>query len=102
MLSKESKFCSATKRCYLNLKSDLRDLTQKLKCREKIWGIKFEDNSLLKNNTLYTPTNPGQELNNIINSTENTKPVKQVNENNLSKEEWNTLTQKTNNPNIVI
>ena len=56
----------------------------------------------MKSKTFYNSTNPSQELNNIIKSIENTEPVKLVSENNLSKEEWNALTELTNNPNIVI
>ena len=68
----------------------------------KILGFEFEDNSLLKSNTFYKQTNPRQDLSNIINSIENTEPIKLVNENNLSKEEQKTLTKLTNNPNIVV
>ena len=56
----------------------------------------------MKCRRFYNPTNPSQELNNIINSNENTKPIKLFNKKNLSKEERNTLTELTNNPNIVI
>ena len=56
----------------------------------------------MKSNTFYNPTNPSQELSNIINSTENTDPIKLFNENNLSKKERRALTELTNNPNIVI
>ena len=86
----------------IRLKSDLREFTRKLKCREKFWGIEFEDNSLLKSKTFYNPTNPSPELSNIINSIENNELIKLVNENNLSKEERNALAELTNNPNIVI
>ena len=101
LLSKGTKFCPTPKGNNLNLKSNLREFTRKLKCREKVWGIKFEDNNLLKSKT-YNPTNPSQELSNIVNSIENTEPTELVNENNLSKEERNALAELTNNPNIVI
>ena len=42
LLSKGPKFCPTAKGNNLNLKSDLREFTRKLKCREKVWGIKFE------------------------------------------------------------
>ena len=54
--------------------------------RKKL-GIEFEDNSSLKSKTFYNLTNPIQELCNIIKTIESTKPIKLVNENNLSKEE---------------
>ena len=53
---------------------------------KKFEGTEFEDNSLLKSKTFYNPTSPSQELSNIINSIENTKPIKLVIEINLSKE----------------
>ena len=102
LLSKGPKFCPTAKGSNLNLKSDLREFTRRLKCREKFWSTEFEDNSLLKSKTFHNPTKPSQELSNIINSIENTEPIKLVNENNLSKEERNALTESTNNPNIVI
>ena len=71
-------------------------------CREKFWNIEFEDKSLLERNTFYNPTNPNQELSNIINSTKNADLIKLVNENNLSNIERSALTELTNNPNIVI
>ena len=67
----------------------------------KILGIEFEY-SLLKSKTFYNTTNPSEELNNVNNSIDNTEPIKLVNENNLSKEERNALTELTNNPNMVI
>ena len=57
----------------------------------------------MKSKTFYNLTNPIQELSNIINiinSIENTKPIKLVNE--LSKAERNALKELTNNPNIVL
>ena len=56
----------------------------------------------MKSKPFYNPTNPSQEVSNIIKSIENAEPIKLVNENNLSKEGRNTLTELTNNPNIVI
>ena len=56
----------------------------------------------MKSKTIYRPNNLSQELCNIITSIENTKPIKLVNENNLSKKKRNALTGLTNNPNIVI
>ena len=56
----------------------------------------------MKCKTFYNTTNPSQELSNIINSIENTEPIKLVNVDNLSKEGRNALTELTNNPNIVI
>ena len=56
----------------------------------------------MKSKTFYDATNPSQELSNIVNSIENTEPIKLVNENNLPKKERNALTELTNNPNIVI
>ena len=50
----------------------------------------------------YSPANPSQELSNIINSIEKTEPIKLVNENNISKEDQNALTELTTNPNIII
>ena len=85
LFSNWPKFCPTAKGNSLNLKSDLREFTQKLKCPEKFWGIEFEDNGLLKSRTFYNPTNPSQELSNIINNNENTKPIKIVNESKLSK-----------------
>ena len=84
---KGPKFCVPAKGSNSNLKSDLREFTWKLKCQEKFWGIEFKDN------IFYNPTNPCQELSNIINSIENTQPIKLVNENNLSTEEWNAPTE---------
>ena len=86
----------------LNLKSDQREFKRKLKYQEKFWGIEFEDNSLFKSKRFYNSTNPSQELNNIINNVENTEPIKLVNENSISKEEQNALTELINNPHIVI
>ena len=54
----------------------------------------------MKSKTFYNPTNPSPS--NIINIIENTKSIKVINENNLSKKERNALTELTNNPNIVI
>ena len=54
----------------------------------------------MKSKTFYNPTNPSPS--NIINIIENTKSIKVINENNLSKKERRTLTELTNNPNIVI
>ena len=102
LLSKGSKSCLTVKGNNVNLKSDLREFKRKLKCREKFCGIEFENSSLLKSKTFYNSINPSQELNNIINGIEKTDPIKLVNENNLSKEERNALTELTNNPNIVI
>ena len=59
----------------------------------KILGIGFEYNS---------PTNPSQQLGNIVNSIEKTQRIKLVNENKISKEEQTALTELNNNPNIVI
>ena len=56
----------------------------------------------MKSKIFYNPINPSQELNDIINSIENTEQIKLVNENNLCKEERNALTELTNNPNVVI
>ena len=41
LLSKGPKFCPIAKGNNLNLKSDLREFTRKLKCPEKFWGIEF-------------------------------------------------------------
>ena len=54
---------------------------------------KLKTTCLLKSKTFYNATNPSQERINIINSIENTEPIKLVNENNLSKEEQNALTE---------
>ena len=102
LLSKEPKFCPTAKGINLNLKPDLRKLTQNLKCPEKFWGMEYEENSLLKSKTFYNPTNAIQELSNSINSIESTEPIKIVNENNLPKQKRNALTELTNNTNIVI
>ena len=102
LLTKEPKLWPTAKGRNLNLKSDWRKFSRKLKYREKFGGIEFQDNSLLKSKTFYDATNPSQELSNIVNSIENTEPIKLVNENNLPKKERNALTELTNNPNIVI
>ena len=39
------------------------------------WGTKFEDNNSLKSNIFYNPTNPSQELSNIVNSINNTNTI---------------------------
>lgn len=56
----------------------------------------------MKSSTFYDTANPSQGFSSIINSIENTKPIKLVNENNVSKEEKNIQTALTNNPNAVI
>ena len=55
----------------------------------------------MKSKTFCNPTNPSQKLNNV-NSIENTEPIKLVNENNVSKEERNAVTELTNSCNVVI
>ena len=102
LLSKGPKFFPTAKGSNLNLKSDFKEFTRKSKCREKFCGIDFEDKSLLKRKTFYNPSNPSQELSNIIKSMENTEPIKLVNENKLSKEKRTALTQLTNNLNTII
>ena len=70
LLSKRPKFFPTVSRSNLNLKSDSKELTRKLKCREKFWNIEFEDDSLWKTNIFYNPANPSQKLSNVNKSME--------------------------------
>lgn len=78
------------------------EFTWKQKCQENFPNIEFEGKRLWKKSTLYNPTNSRGKLRNFINSIGNTKGIKLFNESDLSKEEQDTVTKLTNNPNNVI
>ena len=90
----KTKILPNNKRKQSKPKIRLQRIYPKIKMLRKILDIEFKDKSLLKVIRYY---NPCQKLISIINSTENTVSIKLVNENNLSKEERNALTELNNN-----
>ena len=55
VLLKGPKFCPTTGGNYINIKADIKDFTRKLKLKEKFNGQTFEDDSLVKKKSIYTP-----------------------------------------------
>ena len=100
LLSKRPKFSPKVSRSNLNLKSNSKGLTRKLKCREN-FGISNLKTTVYGKLTLFIIQLILARNLAISIKAWKQEPIKPVN-NNLSKEEQNTQTGLTNNPNTVI
>ena len=70
VLLKGPKFCPTTGGNYINIKADIKDFTRKLKLKEKFNGQAFEDDSLVKKKSIYTPPTNTPDFQKIIDSIE--------------------------------
>ena len=66
-LTKEPKFCPTTKGNVLDIKSDTKKFTRKLKLRERFWGIEYDDETLVKSKSNVNVNAAIPELSNISN-----------------------------------
>ena len=75
----------------MQIKSDTKEFTRKLKLKEKFHGSKFHDDSIIKQRSNYNPKVNDKELNSIIDIIERTDPIKTSFKDNLSLAERNAL-----------
>ena len=102
LLTKGPKFCPTTKGNVFDIKSDTKEFTRKLNLRERFWGIKYDDESLVKSNSNLNVNTAILELSNISNILEQIEPsINDVNDN-LTKQELRALKELQEDQDLVI
>ena len=87
----------------MQIKSDTKEFTRKLKLREKFWECEYNDESLVKHPSEYNPPASDNEFRKIISTIELMDPVKVYDfSDNLSKEERTALAELKNLSNTDI
>ena len=82
LLTKRPKFRPTTKGNVLDIKNDTKEVTRKLKMRERFWGIEYGDERLAKSKSNINVNSPIPELSNISNILEQVEPtINDVNDN---------------------
>ena len=85
-----------------DIKSDTKEFTRKLNLRERFWGIKYDDESLVKSNSNLNVNTAILELSNISNILEQIEPsINDVNDN-LTKQELRALKELQEDQDLVI
>ena len=79
LLTKRPKFCPTTKGNVLDIKSDTKEVTRKLKMRERFWGNEYGDERLAKSKSNINVNSPIPELSNKLEQVEPT--IDAVNDN---------------------
>ena len=72
LLTKRPKFCPTTKGNVLDIKSDTKEVTRKLKMRERFWGNEYGDERLAKSKSNINVNSPIPELSNKLEQVEPT------------------------------
>ena len=102
LLSKGPKFCPVTKGNYLDIKTDIKDFTRKMKLQEHFKEESFTDNSYVKKKSIYTPQIKNTDLSKIIESLEKCEPIEKVSTDNLTKSERQALNELKDDSEIII
>lgn len=84
------------------MKADTKEFTRKLKLRDRFHDHQFQDDSLLKKKSNFTPLTRNQDLTKIIDCIEQSDPIFKNIQDNLSSQERKALQELKNNPEIVI
>ena len=85
LLTKRPKFRPTTKGNVLDIKSDTKKVTRKLKMRERFWRIEYGDERLAKSKSNINVNSPIPELSNISNILEQVEPTIDAVNDNLTK-----------------
>ena len=93
LLAKGPKFCPSTKGNYLDIKTDIKEFTRKLKLQEQFKDNQIIDNSYVKKKSTFTPQIKNTELLKIIDTIERCEPTEKVSQDNLSKHERKAFTE---------
>ena len=102
LLTKWPKFCPTTKGNAFDIKSDTKEFTRKLKLRERVWWIEYDDESLVKSKSNINVDTAITELSNISNKLDQIEPtINDVNDN-LAKQELNALKELQEDQDLVI
>ena len=84
-----------------DIKSDFKELTRKLKLRERFWGIEYDDEILVKSKSNINVNTSIPEFSNISNILEQVEPtIKNVNDN-LTKQERRALKELEEDQDLV-
>ena len=101
LLTKGPKFCPTTKGNVFDIKSDFKELTRKLKLRERFWGIEYDDEILVKSKSNINVNTSIPEFSNISNILEQVEPtINNVNDN-LTKQERRALKELEEDQDLV-
>ena len=87
---------------YINIEADIKDFTQKLKLKEKFNGQTFEDDSLVKKKSIYTPQTNNPDFQKIIDSIEQMEPVCAKKQDNFTTSKRKALEDLKSDANIII
>ena len=102
LLTKRLKFRPTTKGNVLDIKSDTKEVTRKLKMRERFWGIEYGDERLVKSKSNINVDSAIPELSNISNILEQVEPtINDVNDN-LTKKVRRALQELQEDQDLVI
>ena len=102
LLTKRPTFRPTTKGNVLDIKSDTKEVTRKLKMRERFWGIEYGDERLVKSKSNINVDSAIPELSNISNILEQVEPtINDVNDN-LTKKVRRALQELQEDQDLVI
>ena len=101
LLTKRPKFRPTTKGNVLDIKSDTKEVTRKLKMTERFWGIEYGDERLAKSKSNINVNSPIPELPNISNILEQVQPTIDAVNDNLTKKVRKALKELQDDQDLV-
>ena len=87
---------------YLKTKADITDFTRKLKLKDVFYGQSFEDESLVKKKSNFTPISKNQDLLKIVDIIEKSDPINIQLQDNLTPQIRKALSELKNEKKLVI
>ena len=101
LLTKRPKFRPTTKGNVLDIKSGTKEVTRKLKMRERFWGIEYGDERLVKSKSNINVDSAIPELSNISNILEQVEPTIDAVNDNLTKKVHRALQELQDDQDLV-